>query len=268
MSQATVLVVEDDPSIRQLLAMLLQGDLGAEVVLAENAVQALRWVPAARPDLVLVDGILPDADGALVARQLRADPTTADVPVLALTAMRRGLEPFAAVCDQVIEKPFEVEELLETARRWLATRGKGATPLTSWAEATSRALGGDDWSLFLVGAAGSLVRLRRSMLVPADHRLARPGGRLKPDRLTQEAFATGVPTFCADVPNDRRVPQEAKIAAPTVRSSLVVPLMDGERTAAVLYVRWLEPPIGGPFLARRAAQLAERWNEAAVTASP
>ena len=267
MEQANVLVVEDDPATRQLLAMLLQTELGARVVLAESAPQALRWAPTVRPDVVLLDAILPGGDGASVAQQLRAEPATADVPMLGLTALRRGLGPLVAVCDQVIEKPFDVEDLLDTVRRWLATRGKAETSLVGWAEECCRALGGDDFSLFLVGAGGALVRLRRSLLVPADHELARAAGRIQPDRLTQEAIAGGAPIFCQDVAAERRVRQEAKVAAPAVRSSLVVPLMEEGQAAAVLYVRWLAPPIGGPFLARRAARLVEEWNEAGVRAT-
>src|SRR5437773_8466569 len=80
-----VLIVEDEPDIRDLLAHHLVRE-GYAVSTAANGVEALRQVTAVRPDLLLLDLMLPEMDGLEVCRRLRRDPPTASLPIIMLTA--------------------------------------------------------------------------------------------------------------------------------------------------------------------------------------
>jgi len=110
---ASVLVVEDEPSIQELLAVNLARH-GHAVQRAASAEEAYRAVAQALPDVILLDWMLPDSPGPAVTRKLRADPRTREVPIIMLTARAgeddkvAGLE---AGCDDYITKPFSPREL-------------------------------------------------------------------------------------------------------------------------------------------------------------
>lgn len=109
----TILVVEDDHQIRDLLTTLLE-DEGYRVVLAENGLQAINCLNEVHPDLIICDVMMPILDGGDVANVVRATPDLQETPVLGVTALstlkRARDHNFAAV----IHKPFDVTELLET----------------------------------------------------------------------------------------------------------------------------------------------------------
>ena len=113
---ATILVVEDDPSIRELLAINLESS-GHRVVEAASAEEAEPLITASLPDLILLDWMLPGRTGPQFAARLRESERTADVPIIMLTAMdqpvdrRRGIG-FGA--DAYLTKPFDVDELTGT----------------------------------------------------------------------------------------------------------------------------------------------------------
>jgi CheY-like chemotaxis protein len=86
-SRATILVVDDQPVILEALCQLLQADY--EVLCATSGAEALELVLAQAPDLVLLDVIMPGLDGFQVCAQLKADPRTADLPVVFLTEWNR-----------------------------------------------------------------------------------------------------------------------------------------------------------------------------------
>jgi PAS domain S-box-containing protein len=110
---STILVVDDDPKGLHLLQSLLHGE-GYTVLPAEHGAQALVLAYDHRPDVVLLDVMMPDLDGYEVCRRLRADETLRHVPILLLTALDdresrlRGLE---AGADDFISKPFDSVEL-------------------------------------------------------------------------------------------------------------------------------------------------------------
>jgi two-component system phosphate regulon response regulator PhoB len=110
---ARILVVEDEPSIHELISINL-GMAGYEVIVAESAEQALSLIRNELPDLALLDWMLPGASGIDLARQLRSEPRTRELPIIMLTARGeeqdklRGLETGA---DDYITKPFSVREL-------------------------------------------------------------------------------------------------------------------------------------------------------------
>jgi DNA-binding response OmpR family regulator len=103
-----VLLVEDEPDIRLIArAALLRA--GFEVLTAENGAEALRIAAAERPDLVLLDWMLPELDGFETCARLKADPSTRPIPVVFLTARTRAADVArctAAGALGCIPKPF------------------------------------------------------------------------------------------------------------------------------------------------------------------
>ena len=121
----SILVVEDEQEIRELLVFTLLRD-GYEVVEAETAEVALEKIDNSLPDLILVDWMLPGMDGIDLAKRLRRDELTADLPIVMLTA--RGeeadkLQSFAGGIDDYITKPFSPRELLARLKALLRRSG-------------------------------------------------------------------------------------------------------------------------------------------------
>ena len=113
MSRATVLVVEDNPLNLKLVRDVL-GHAGYRVLDAGDAERGIALARAERPDLVLMDVQLPGIDGIEALARLRADVETADIPVVALTAlaMKEDRERcLGAGFDGYLEKPVSVPAL-------------------------------------------------------------------------------------------------------------------------------------------------------------
>jgi two-component system KDP operon response regulator KdpE len=110
MNKTRLLIVEDDETLSQLLAAHLS-NRGYDVTLASRGREGLQLATAARPDLVILDIMMPDMDGWTVAARLRE---VSDVPIIMLTALSdrdevvRGLR---AGADDYVTKPFDAEEL-------------------------------------------------------------------------------------------------------------------------------------------------------------
>jgi DNA-binding response OmpR family regulator len=132
MKSARVLVVDDEPDIRQLVAHLLRRS-GHEVVEAENGRAALRSLHASPPDVVLLDVSMPEMDGWQTLERIR---DLSDVPVLMLTARGDELERvrgLQAGADDYVVKPFGRQELLARVQALLrraATAGPSERPDT------------------------------------------------------------------------------------------------------------------------------------------
>lgn len=124
-----ILVVEDEESIRTLITLNLQA-AGYTVEEAKDGTQALEKIKSVKPDLVLLDWMLPGLDGLDVLRSLKADPAVATLPVIMLTAKSEeydivlGLEMGAA---DYITKPFSNKVLVARIRAILR-RGDAAPP--------------------------------------------------------------------------------------------------------------------------------------------
>jgi len=131
--RSALLVVEDDPSIRELLATSLRF-AGFEVATAGTGGEALRSVERRRPDLMLLDVMLPDRDGFDVVRWLRSGGQT--VPVLFLTARDAAEDKITGLTiggDDYVTKPFSLEEVIARVnavlRRTRGAPGQGEAPL-------------------------------------------------------------------------------------------------------------------------------------------
>lgn len=109
-----VLIVEDDAALSRLLAWNLEA-AGFEVATAFDGEEALARLLERRPDIVLLDWMLPGLSGLELCRRIRRDPEFADLPVVMLTA--RGAEPdrvrgFDQGADDYVTKPFSMAELI------------------------------------------------------------------------------------------------------------------------------------------------------------
>jgi two-component system, OmpR family, phosphate regulon response regulator PhoB len=111
---ARILVVEDETDIRQILAYNL-GQSGHEVLTADRGAAGLDLARKERPELVLLDLMLPDISGLEVCRQLKSDRTLREVPVMMLTARSEEIDRvvgFELGADDYVVKPFSVRELI------------------------------------------------------------------------------------------------------------------------------------------------------------
>ncbi|MPZ22548.1 MAG: response regulator [Dehalococcoidia bacterium] len=115
----TVLVVEDDERIQRLVAIVLRGE-GFRVLQAMDGRQALSVVAQDIPGVIILDLMLPVLDGWVLREKLRQDPSTAEIPIVLISAVRnlpqtaRDLE----VADY-LSKPFEIDDLVKAVRRQL-----------------------------------------------------------------------------------------------------------------------------------------------------
>lgn len=110
---ATILVIDDDELVSQTLQRALKL-YGHHAMVAHSGTEGLQLARRHRPDLFILDIIMPGADGYQVCRQIRGDPLLKDLPVLFLTAKGKDedkIEGFRAGGDDYLSKPFNVEEL-------------------------------------------------------------------------------------------------------------------------------------------------------------
>jgi two-component system cell cycle response regulator DivK len=122
-----VLVVDDYPDAREMYAEYLQYS-GFDVIEAGNGMEALERALDSAPDIILMDLSLPVMDGWEATRRLKADPRTAQIPVVALTGHAlAGISEGAkkAGCDAFVTKPCLPDELVKEIRKVLES-GAGA----------------------------------------------------------------------------------------------------------------------------------------------
>jgi len=118
---AKILIVEDEPAIQELLAFNVT-QAGFRALRAEDAESAWRQIRQDLPDLILLDWMLPNTSGPLLARQFRSEARTSNIPIIMLTARGEehdkilGLESGA---DDYITKPFSPRELMARIRAML-----------------------------------------------------------------------------------------------------------------------------------------------------
>jgi two-component system, OmpR family, response regulator len=153
--EARLLVVEDDPNILELLSASLRL-AGFEVATAADGFQALRAAERHRPDLVVLDVMLPDLDGFDVARRLRSGGGR--TPVLFLTARDTTKDKVRGLTlggDDYVTKPFSLEEVVARIRAVLR-RARGTAPAPARLRAADLELDEDSHQVW---RAGRLVQL-------------------------------------------------------------------------------------------------------------
>lgn len=132
MAAGTVLVVDDAPGIVYILQIALQ-HAGYRVIsaVAGNALQLARDV---QPDVILLDVMMPGVDGVEIGRDLRAEPRTARIPVIAISAqadvtLRLNVQQMGA--DDYLSKPFEFDDMLRRVGAWAARSHELGRAITS-----------------------------------------------------------------------------------------------------------------------------------------
>jgi two-component system phosphate regulon response regulator PhoB len=124
-----ILVVEDEPAIQELIAVNLE-HAGHRVQRAHTAAEADALIRDVRPDLILLDWMLPDVAGTVLARKLRADARSKDIPIIMLTARAQEqdkIEGLDAGADDYITKPFSPKELMARIKAVLRRRAPQLT---------------------------------------------------------------------------------------------------------------------------------------------
>jgi len=117
----TILVVDDDQQNLELVQAYLE-DIECDTVPARDGIEALELVARAKPDLILLDVMMPKMSGFEVCRRLKSDPDTSDIPVIMVTALNefgdieRGID---SGTDDFVSKPINKLELLTRIRTML-----------------------------------------------------------------------------------------------------------------------------------------------------
>jgi two-component system phosphate regulon response regulator PhoB len=126
---ANILLVEDEPAIQELIAVNLQ-HAGHHVIRARDAEGALGIVKSALPDLLLIDWMLPGMSGVALARQLRQEERTRQIPIIMLTARSEEADKIAGLeagADDYLTKPFSPRELIARIKAVLRRRAPQMT---------------------------------------------------------------------------------------------------------------------------------------------
>ena len=170
-----LLIIEDDPTIRTLLGMALDGAGYRNVLSAARGDEGLELARLEKPDLVLLDVMLPGLDGVAVARRIRETPALSGTRILMLTArvqpedIVRGLD---AGADDYVVKPYERKVLLARIRAVL----RRGLPLTEGVELDGLVLDEDNSVARLGGAELELTGGEFALLA----RLVKHRGRIMP----------------------------------------------------------------------------------------
>jgi len=122
-----VLIVDDEPNIVTSLEFLMRGD-DYEVRVARDGEEALQLAESFRPDLVLLDVMMPQRSGFEVCRKIRENAVLGDVKIVMLTAKGRDLEKEKGLdlgANAYVTKPFSTKELMNTVRGLLPRSERG-----------------------------------------------------------------------------------------------------------------------------------------------
>ena len=117
-----VLIGEDEPDNQIILQTIVESLVGVRADVAGNGLAVLASVQRERPNVILLDLMMPGLDGFQVTRQLKGNPETASIPIVAISAMARPDDRDAALaagCDEFVRKPFELEDLEAVIRSYL-----------------------------------------------------------------------------------------------------------------------------------------------------
>lgn len=120
-----VVCIEDEPEMLDLFKLIL-GRRGYQVHCASNGVEGLEIIKEQKPDLVLLDLMMPGMDGWQVYQKIRADQSLANVPVIVVTAKAQSIDRVLglhiAKVDDYISKPFSPHELVESVEKAISKR--------------------------------------------------------------------------------------------------------------------------------------------------
>ena len=121
MSRKKILLVDDSPTVLLMEQMLL-GKTSYELVVAKDGEEGVKRAREERPDLILMDIVMPNVDGLEACRRLRADPSTSATPIIMVTTrgeMRFVEDGYRSGCSDYVTKPIDGHELLSKVRSLL-----------------------------------------------------------------------------------------------------------------------------------------------------
>lgn len=128
MTKAKVLVADDDLAIQELIRLNLELQ-GYQVIIASNGVETVRKALSERPDLIILDILMPEMDGYEVMRLLKNSEETSYIPIIVLTAYASdtgALVSWLEGAEGYLAKPFNPDELLMLVERVLPSPEKSA----------------------------------------------------------------------------------------------------------------------------------------------
>lgn len=123
---ALVLIGEDEPDNQVILQTVVESLVGVRAQVAGDGLEVLASVLRERPHMILLDLMMPGLDGFQVTRELKSNPATANIPIVAVSAMARPDDREAALaagCDEFVRKPFELDDLEAVIRSYLEVSG-------------------------------------------------------------------------------------------------------------------------------------------------
>jgi CheY-like chemotaxis protein len=129
MSKSKILIVDDDPKLSQLVALILSRMGGYEVRQENRSFAALPTAREFRPDVILLDVDMPGKDGGIVAAELQNDPVLGHIPVIFVTSLISKAEAGIRNGARFLAKPVEPKLLLDTINS-VCPRFKAESPTT------------------------------------------------------------------------------------------------------------------------------------------
>jgi pilus assembly protein CpaE len=135
-----ILIVDDDLDTLRLVGLMLQHQ-GYRIIAANSGLQAISLSQGDKPDMVLLDIMMPDMDGYEVARKLRSDPTTNGIPIIMFTAKTQiddKVAGFEAGADDYLTKPTQPRELFAHVKAVLSRGKKPSVPVPPPSQSRSR----------------------------------------------------------------------------------------------------------------------------------
>ncbi len=195
---ARILIVDDDPAVARTIERALRMS-GHETTTVYNGWDAIDAAAKQRPDLIILDIVMPDIDGVEVCKRLRSDPDTALLPIIFLTAkamIEDKIEGFEAGADDYLTKPFSVQEL-EVRVRAILRRVANASAIATGERQDERK---EDQDILRVGDLELNCRTfeistpeRTALLTPVEfellsHLMEHPGEIFSSERLLQDVW--------------------------------------------------------------------------------
>jgi two-component system phosphate regulon response regulator PhoB len=184
--KAKILIVDDEPDALEILGFKLR-EAGFTPLLARDGARALVAARDERPDLIVLDLMLPEVDGLEICKILRRDPMTATVPIIMLTARAAEMDRVLGLelgADDYVTKPFSPRELVLRVRKLLA-RARSAEDAAAHLRAGEIDIDGPRHVVQVSGRPVSLTATEFKLL----ELLARRRGRVQTrDRLLQDVW--------------------------------------------------------------------------------
>jgi two-component system response regulator RpaA len=211
MDLANILVIEDDDIVARTIERSLRGE-EFRVDLASSGVEGLKAARRNRPDLIILDVIMPGMDGYAVCREIRADPVLMPIPVLFLTAKIKDedkITGFNVGADDYLCKPFNIDELILRVRAILRrTRRQTDAPPKPESAVKVGEYTLDTASFELQTPHRGKVRLTPVQYDLLYHLMSHPGQIYSPMRLLNEVW---------DYPTDTGSPDLVRVHVKNLR---------------------------------------------------